>query len=234
MNFIKKVFDEKVDEEVHLQFQKFSKGEFRDRALIDAKNSNGKYTIKTSAEFANELVRVVAEMIGREKVKVTGAIVSTNDLTGEFEFKEKKQFQGVKRYLIDDEMTGEKIIGLLDRFPKTFFALSFEFKDTKLKIKPKAPKSGKPGKGDEKPKVDFCTLKTTNKKLADSFVFENTNFKKAEINHTFFIDEIVIPEELKNEKDFAVVREKALRKGKIVRKALIDEKEKDSEMMFEA
>jgi len=234
MNFIKKVFDDKVDEEVHLQFQKFSKGEFRDRALIEAKNSNGKYTIKTSAEFANGLVRAVAEIVGGEKIKVTGAIVSTSDLTGEFEFKEKKQFQGVKRYLIDNEMTGEKIIGLLDRFPKTFFALSFEFRDTKLKIKPKAPKSGKPGKGGEKPKADFCTLKTTNKELAESFIFENTNFKKAEINHTFFIDEIVIPEELKNEKDFAVVREKALRKGKIIRKALIDEKEKDSEMMFEA
>ncbi len=234
MNFIKKVFDEKVDEEVHMQFQKFSKGEFRNRALIEAKNSKGKYTIKTSAEFVNGLVRAVAEMIGSEKVNVTGAIVSTNDLTGEFEFKGKKQFQGVKRYLIDDEMTGEKIIGLLNRFPKTFFALSFEFKDTKLKVKPKAPKSGKPGKGGKKPKADFCTLKTTNKELAESFVFENTNFKKAEINHTFFIEEIVIPKELKNEKDFSVVREKALRKGKIVRDMVIDENILKSEKKFEA
>ncbi len=234
MNFIKKVFDEKVDEEVHLQFQKFSKGEFRDRALIDAKNSKGKYTIKTSAEFANELVRAVAELVGKEKVKVTGAIVSTNDLTGEIDFKEKKQFQGVKRYIIDKEMTGDKIIDLLDRFPKTFFALSFEVGDTKLKIKPKAPKSGKPGKGGEKPKIDFCNLKTTNKELAESFIFENTDFKKAEVNHTFFIEDIVIPDELKNEKDFAILREKALRKGRIVRKTIIDEKEMKSEKNFEA
>jgi len=45
MNFIKKVFDESIDEEVHLQFQKFSKGEFRDKALIKAKKSKDKYTI---------------------------------------------------------------------------------------------------------------------------------------------------------------------------------------------
>lgn len=53
MNFIKKVANKKYDESVHLQFQKFSKGEFRNRALIDAKSSKGNYTIKTSAEFAN-------------------------------------------------------------------------------------------------------------------------------------------------------------------------------------
>ncbi len=56
MNFLKKIVDKNFDESVHLQFQKFSKGEFRDKAIIEAKNSNGKYTIKTSAEFANELV----------------------------------------------------------------------------------------------------------------------------------------------------------------------------------
>jgi len=231
MNFIKKVFEDKVDEEAHLQFQKFSKGEFRDRALIDAKNSNGKYTIKTSAEFANELVKMMAEKLGDEKTKVTGAIVSTNDLTGELEFKDKKQFQGVKRYLIDKEMSGTEILNLLEKFPKTFFALSFNIGDDKLKIKPKAPKSGKPGKGDEEAKADFCVLKTTDKQTADNFIFENPNFKTAKINHTYFIDSMVMPE---GEKDFAKIREMAKRKGKIIRKAIIDDKEVINEKEFEA
>ncbi|MEJ2267904.1 MAG: hypothetical protein P8X70_02420 [Nanoarchaeota archaeon] len=122
----------------------------------------------------------------------------------------------------------------MNKFPKTFFALSFEGGDSKLKIKPKAPKSGKPGKKGDAPKADFCNLKTTDKELAESFVFEKTDFKKAEINHTFFIEDIIIPEDLKNEKNFAIVREKALRKGKIVRKSIIDEKEKISEIEFEA
>ena len=61
MNFIKNIFEGKIDESVHFQFQKFSKGEFRNRAIIEGKNSNGKYTLKTSAEFANELVKIVAE-----------------------------------------------------------------------------------------------------------------------------------------------------------------------------
>jgi len=37
MNFIKRVFDKKIDDETHAQFQKFSRGEFKNRAMIKAK-----------------------------------------------------------------------------------------------------------------------------------------------------------------------------------------------------
>lgn len=231
MNFIKKVFNGESDESVHLQFQKFSKGEFRNKAIIEVKKTGKGYAIKTSAEFANELVRIVAEKLGEGKTNVKGAIVSTQDLTGEIDFKDKKQFQGVKRYLIDKEMSGSDIINLIDKFPKNFFALSFEVGNSKLKIKPKSPKSAKPGKGGEKPKADFCNLKTTDSTIAKSFVFEKSNFKEAKINHTFFIEEIIMP---KRETDFAKIRELAKRKGKIVREAMIDGEEIKNEKEFEA
>lgn len=238
MNFIKKVFDKKEDESIHLQFQKFSKGEFRDRALLRAKaQSGGKYTIWTSAEFANGLVRDVAEKARDETVQVKGAVVSTSDLKDKLDFKDIKQFQGVKRYLIDKEMKGQEIINLLNEFPKTFFALSFKASkdDTALKIKPKAPKSGKPGKEKEGgPKADFCTLKTKDTELAKSFIFEKPDFKEAEVNHTFFIEQLEIPEALKSSKDFAKMREGAIRVGKIVRKAKIDGKEKTTEFELRA
>jgi len=238
MNFIKKAFDGVKDSDVHMQFQKFSKGEFRDKALIRAKQgAGGKYTIWTGAEFANDLVKAAAEKLGSEPAQVTGAIVSTNDLKDKLDYKDIKQFQGVKRYLIDKEMAGEEILALLQEFPKTFFALTFatEKDDTKLKIKPKAPKSGKPGKGKENgPKADFCTLKTKDALLAKSFVFEKPDFKEAEIKHTFFIEEIVIPGELKASKDFAKIREEAVRKGRIVREGVIDGQEVKKEFEFEA
>jgi len=231
MNFIKKAFDKRADELVHLQFQKFSKGEFRDKAVIEAKSSKKNYTIKTSAEFANELVRIMAEKLGDEKSSIKGAVVSTNDLTGELEFKEKKQFQGVKRYLIDAEMSGQEILNLLDKFPKAFFALSFEAKGDKLKIKPKAPKSGKPGKSGGEVKADFCNLKTSDRSVAESFVFEKPDFKTAKISHTFFIEGLIPP---KDEKDFAKIREIAKRKGRILRKVDIDGKDMTQEFEFEA
>ena len=238
MNFIKKIFDKRFDNSVHLQFQKFSKGEFRNRALIEVKKSGKKYTIKTSAEFVNEIVRTLAEKLGEQKIDVAGAIVSTNDLTDKLDFKEKKQFQGVKRYLIDKEMSGLEIVNLLNEFPKAFFALSFEFGNNKLKVKPKAPKSGKPGK-DNLPKADFCNLKTTEEDIVKSFVFDTLkgtstpNFKEAKINHTFLIEDIIVPEELKDEKDFAKIREESRRKGKIIRKSLIDGVESERVIEFE-
>lgn len=234
MNFIKKISDGNFDELVHLQFQKFSKGEFRDKAVIEAKNSKGKFTIKTSPEFANELVKAMAEKLGSKKTNVSGAIVSTSDLRDEIKFKEVKQFQGVKRYLIDTEMSGDEVNSLLDRFPKNFFALTLNVGEDSLKIKPKAPKSGKPGKGDEAPKADFCVLKTSDAKLGESFVFEKPNFKEAKINHYFFIDKIEIPSELKDSKDFALVREKSKRVGRILRKSEIDGVKSEKELAFSA
>lgn len=235
MNFIKKVHDKVYDSSVHLQFQKFSKGEFRNRAVIEAKNSNGKYTIKTSAEFANELVRDVAGKLGDDKTTITGAIVSTQDLKEQINFTEIKQFQGVKRYMIDTEMSGYEIISLLNKFPKNFFALSFKVGETELKIKAKAPKSGKPGsKGEEAPKADFCVLKTSDKKLVEGFIFEQPEFKNANVNHTFFIDNIEVPEHLKNSKDFALIREESKRVGRILRKTVVDEKKIEKELIFEA
>ncbi|MBU4308859.1 MAG: hypothetical protein KJ566_03645 [Nanoarchaeota archaeon] len=234
MNFIKKVFDGNCDEDVHLQFQKFSKGEFDNRALIRAKCSGKKCTINTSAEFGNELVKILAEKLGEQKTKISGAIVSTADLTGELEFKEKKQFQGVKRYLIENEMSGKELLGLLAKFPKAFFGLSFEVGEEKLKIKPKAPKSSKAKNKDDSPKADFCKLITRDEEIKKSFVFDVPEFKSAEINHTFLIEGIEIPEELKNSKDFALIREKSLRVGKVIRKTMIDGKEVVNEKELKA
>ncbi len=233
MNFIEKIVQKKVDDPVHLQFQKFSKGIFKNRALINAKKSKDKYTITTGPEFANELVKAIAEKLGNEKTNVTGAIVSTSDLTGKVEFKEKKQFQGVKRYLVDTEMSGEEIIRLLEEFPRVFFALTFSAgENNSIKIKAKAPKSGKPGKGDEEPKADFCKLVTNDPKLGAGFVFEKNEFKSAEIKHDFVIEKIIIPEN--GEKDFAKLREIAKRSGKIVRYSNIDGTKTTKEYPFEA
>lgn len=240
MNFIKKIFDGKIDDKVHLQFQKFSRGEFRNRAEIQAKNSNGKYAINTSADFANDLVTELSKKLGDKITNVSGAVISTSDLTGKLDFKNKKQFQGVKIYVIDKEMSGHEILKLLDEFPKTFFALSFLTEDSILKIKPKAPMSGKPKgnktseEGGKKKKPDFCKLKTSDRQLAEDFIFESLNFKNAEISHTYIINEIKIPSELKDEKNFAAIRERALRKGKIIREAIIDGKQIIEEKEFEA
>ncbi|MDD5699685.1 MAG: hypothetical protein PHH00_00620 [Candidatus Nanoarchaeia archaeon] len=235
MNFIEKIFLRKIDGSVHLQFQKFSRGIFKDKAVISAKKTGGKYTIFTSYEFANELVREAAEKLGSGKTNIKGAVVSTGDLTGKLDFNDKKQFQGVKSYIIDKEMSGNDILKLLNEFPKAFFGLTFSTDNTSLKIKAKAPKSGKPkGKADEQPKPDFCKIITTDANIGRGFVFEKNDFKKADFVHTYIIESIEVPEHLKKSEDFLLIREESKRKGRILREGEIDGEKIKKEVEFEA
>jgi len=236
--FIKKIADGNIDKSVHFQFIKFSRGEFKDRALVSATKTKNKFSISTSYEYANELVRAVAEEIPeKEKVKVTGAIISTRNLKEFPEFShllancEVKQFQGVKRFIIDTYMDKKEILGIYDRFPKAFFALSFSTKDTELKIKPKSPKSAKAKNKEDEAKADFCKLKTSNINLVKDIIFDVPNFKKISIKHEFIITDIEIP---KNIGDPAEIREKAVRKGRIIRRIIADGKESVKEIVFKA
>jgi hypothetical protein len=234
--FIKKIFDGKVDDYVHTQFQKFSRGEFTNKAMVRVKESSGKFTIGTTAEYARELVRIMGEKLGDKKTLVTGALVSALDLQG-FKYEEKKMAMGVRKYMVNREMSGKELIELCDSFPKAFIGLSFKVGEEELNIQAKSPKSAKGASSNKKEdadlKIDFCKIKTTDRKIVENLVFDNEvkTFKKVEIIHSFVITDIVIPDHLKNEKDFAVVREGAHRKGKIIRTLNIDgnsvKKEKD-------
>lgn len=240
-SFIKKIFDGKSegDNLVHAQFQKFSRGEFKDKAVVLYSKSKDKFSLSTTYEYANELVRAMAEKLGNSKSKITGVVVSTRDLTGQLAFSGKKQFAGVKQYIIEAEMSGKELIDVLGKFPTAFFALSFKLPDgsTELKIKPKAPISGKPSTksaDEQKPKADFCKLYTNDLNLIKNFVFDseiNESVKKAEISHIFQITQIDIP---KGETDPAKMRENAIRKGRIIRTIKIEEKEMKKEASFSA
>lgn len=229
--FIKKIAEGKIDDSVHLQFQKFSRGTFKDRASMKAKNSADKITLSTTAEYSNELVRSVAEKLGNEKTTISGVIVSTSDLTGKIPFSDKKQFMGIKQYVINGEMSGLEIIKLCDALPDAFFALSFKTSAIELKIKPKAPKSAKPSTSDKEAKIDFCSVKTTDKTFVKQFIFESDNFKEMMVRNTFVIEDITIPQKYSSPEE---MRKLAKRKGKIVSEITIDGIKKVKEYPFVA
>jgi hypothetical protein len=206
--------------------------------MIRVKDSNGKFTIDTTAEYARELVRAMGEKLGSGKTQVTGALISALDLDG-FKYESKTSAIGVRKYRIDREMAGNEIVEICDTVIKAFIGLSFKVGDDELKVKDKSPKSAKGAssapKEDAELKIDFCKLKTTDRKLVDGLVFEpEAKGKKIEVKHDFIITDIVVPAELKNEKDFAKVREGALRKGKIIRYLDIDGKKTKKEIGLEA
>ena len=233
-SFIKKIFEgQGMDELVHQQFQKFSKGEFKDKGALSIKKTKDKFTLSTTPEYGNELVRALAEELKDKKAMVNGALITTIDLSKEYNFKEVKNALGVRKHFIEGEMSGNEIIALQEKFPKAFFAFSFSTPTSELKIKVKAPKTKPSGKGEAKPKVDFCKLKTINKDIVKRFVFDLdlNNLKKADISHDFKITNLALP---KDEKDFAKMREMAKREGTITRKITIEEKTETKDVEFSA
>lgn len=232
---IKKIFDKNFDDEVHADFLKFSRGEFKGKYMIEGKKQKDKYSIKTSPEFANFFVKKVLEEI-EGVVHIKGKIISTMDLSEEvsFDIKKKENFQGIRNIEIDSEIEASEILGLLEKYPKAFFGLTFKSDKSVLKIKPKAPKSPKPSsKGDEGPKVDFCSLKTTNEGIVNEIFFDVSGFTEIKIGHVIKINEIVYPDNVKELKP-EEIREKSKRKGILIREIEVDGKSKVFEAEFVA
>lgn len=230
---IKKIFEKKFDDEVHGDFLKFGKGEFKEKYLIECKKQKDKLVVKTGPEFANYLVRKGLEKASG-KVSVTGVIVSTLQLDIPIS-KGIKQFMGVKQYQVSGEIDSKQILDLMNKYPRAFFALTFNLPDYELKVKPKAPKSAKPStSGEKEPKAEFCSLKTSDKSFEKEFLFDvNQDFKEISIKHTLKITDMMYP------KDFAKmkpeeVRAQSKRKGILIREIDLDGKVEKKEAPFEA
>jgi hypothetical protein len=220
---MKKIFEGIIDEEIHNDFMKFSRGEFKDKYIIEAKKQAKKTTIKTTAEFTNSIERICLQNLSGP-TEIRGVIVSTTDLSEELglPIKKKSNFQGVRKLEIDTEVEPQKILDLMEKYPKVFFALTFKTEEIELKVKPKAPKSGKPGKAKEEgPKADFCTLKTNNPKIINELLFDISDFQTVRIAHTISITDIVYPDNMESLSP-KEVREQAKRKGIITRNSIVD------------
>jgi len=232
---IQKVFRKTIDEEVHSDFLKFGRGEYRDRFLLEAKKQAKGWTIKSGPEYVNYLVKTCLEKISG-KVAVSGIIVSTTDLSGEltFDIVKVSNFQGVRKIQIDAEVEAEELLRMIEKYPRVFFALTFSGETFMLKVKAKAPKSGKPGKESEDgPKAEFVMLKTNNEEIVKELFFDVPEFKEVKITHTIFVDSIVYPEKIDSLKP-AEIRELSKRKGRVIRKVRVDGTEKIVEAEFVA
>jgi len=231
---IQNIFEGDFNDEVHNDFIKFSRGDFKDRYLIEAKKQANKWAIKTSFEFANSFVKSCMEK-ENNTFKVTGIISTTLDLKNEipFEISKVSQFQGVKKYIINTEVKSDELLSLMKKYPRVFFALSFKGKDFELKVKAKPPKSGSSNKkDDEEIRADFCTLKTDDQNLLNQIFFDvGLNWKEARINHTLKIENIVYPDNMDNLKP-AEVRELSKREGILIRNITLDDKKQVKEAKF--
>lgn len=228
--FIKKIFQNQVDENVHRQFVRFGKGTFPGRAAIKITRQPEKIKIGTSFELSSDVAEFVAEI---SNSTFSGIVMSKEDIKPIFE-KNGLDIIGTKKLgllVYNVENINSKVI--LEIKDKAYtFLLDAQGPGIFLSSKKKLPKPGK--SGDAKIDDKFCQLELDTKfwpQVKSEFAFDLPDFKKALAVHTYTITDIIMP---KGEKDFEKIRLLAKRKGKIIRKITIDGKEIVKEKDFEA
>ncbi|MBU0894356.1 MAG: hypothetical protein KKF48_04720 [Nanoarchaeota archaeon] len=232
MNFIKKIVEKQIDEPVHKQFIRFGKGEYGGRFLLTLWKTK-KIKLKTSFEFVNDLVLLCSEF---GNCKVSGIVLSKENIAKILSEKNIKGNSETKKgglyyqnNISDQELTPEQLIELEKASYATL--LNIEGEGFKLKIKKKLPK---PGKSEDKIDDKFCQLEADEKyysKIKQYLFWDIPETKKVNIKHSVIVEKLIIPE---GEKDYSKIRELAKRKGKIIRKIMIDNKETSKEIEFEA
>lgn len=219
--FIKKIFENNIDEQVHRQFVRFSRGSFAGRAALKL-DKKEKIKLGGSFEFANDFSVFAAE---NSDSKFSGTVLSREEIS---DFGKGKAKNGIFEYNVEN-INSVKINEIKDKA----YALLLDAEGNGISLKMKKKKLPKPGKSGEL-KIDdkFCIIEADLKyweKMKDFFMLSEC--KKAKIFHTYIIGDVIIDN---NEKDFAKMRENAKKKGKIIRKMNVDGNETRTEKEFEA
>jgi hypothetical protein len=208
-SFIKNVILKKIDPESKRYFLRYGKGDYKGRFLLSFDVAGEKIKLRSSFEFANDLVKFVNEL--NNQLRFNGKILTKNKIEGKLGRKKA----GLLVYEVSDCDINE--------YPNAFYyLLDGGNNDISLKIKKGLPK---PGQNESKIDDKFCALDINIKYLKqvkEAFFWDVSEGKKTIIEHEIIVDGVEFP---KGEKDPVKIRENAIRKGKILRKINIDGKD---------
>ncbi len=204
MTFIKKIFTNNIDEEVHKSFTRFSKGIFENRALMKIQKSKDSFKLYISYDLVKDITLLIASHI--QKADVAGKII-----------KAKKKTE------ITSSVSSEELRNICRE--NDFVLLDITSEGIAFRCKKAIPKPGKKLDG----KFASATLPL---ELLDEIIDFDINFKQAVTSHTFDIKEIVIPEEYKSNPELARINAK--RRGTIKRITDIDGRHEEKNIEFTA
>tara|TARA_Y100000310_G_scaffold345502_1_gene465711 strand:+ start:12904 stop:13578 length:675 start_codon:yes stop_codon:yes gene_type:complete len=212
MNFIKTICQgEKTGAFVHRQFVRLGKGQY-DRFLVKLKKGKN-LSVKTSFDWSNELFRLVAFNI-EEDAEVSGKIITNYDFESEIDAVNFSKRGKLYTAELKKAMSPKEMQELFEKFKMHYLLLSVKGSNYKLKCKSSLPKPG------GKLKDNFCSASFP-LEFAEEFDFDfGKDYKQAVIIHKLDIQELIVPEDCKD--DFRKAREVAVRKGKLIREIDLD------------
>jgi hypothetical protein len=229
-NFVKKIFEKKITEEVHNAFTRYSMGEFV-KEPFTVKSREKELTVQGGFEYLNFLHKFLAENFKGE-VEIEGVIETVKDLTPQLnklglKFTAEQRFgkSGSKFVLDKQKISSANYKKLVEELFGEYLLFNVSFSGGQLKVKSKTtPKLGSPTE-------KFVTVKMPLElfpALKEDYLFdlsplEKSSFKDLTVEQTYYIDKIELDEKLLAQ-DSNLARKKALRQGSISRKVTIDGK----------
>jgi len=233
-NFIRKIADKKLTDEVHNAFVRYSLGEFVKEPLT-IKVGKTEFSVSGGFEYLNFFQQFLSLNLKGE-VEIDGVIESVRALGPKLEqlglnFEVDRRFgkSGSKFVLNPQKISIEKYQNLVKEMFGEYLLFGVIFSGGKLKVKKKTtPKLGSPT-------VDFVSMKLPLNLLnifKEDYLFDSSgDFKEAKVEHTYIVEDIDLDMKMM-EKDSDTARRNALRSGTIVRKVTVDGKVKESKIKF--
>ncbi len=225
-NFIKKIVNNEITEEVHNAFVRYSLGEFVKEPFV-VKQKKGEFKVSSGFEYLNFMHKFLASNVKGE-VELDGVIESTRDVSAtlskyKVEFEDKSRFgKSGRKYTFTTKLSVDLYRKLVEELFGEYLLFNVGFNGGKLKVKSQStPKLGSPTD-------NFVALTLSSELLSAfkaDFLFDvdSEEFNEIVINNTYLVNKIDIDEKLL-EKDAALARKQAKREGEIVRKITVDGK----------
>ncbi len=223
MNTLRKIFEGNIDATVHRKFTRYGKGEY-ERFLFEVKKGKN-LKVKTSFDFANDFVGIIAERVSGD-VDIDGKVIASYDLEKDFPIEAEFSKRG-KLYTatVKTTVTAEQLKDIYERFEDHFLLLNIKADGIKLKVGKSLPKPG------GKIKPNFCSA-TLPLDYKDEIAWDVPDFKELRIVHVLKIDGVEFDHELMKT-DPVRARAEAVRKGTVVRKLEVDGKTSEKEFKLE-
>lgn len=227
INFMKNIHDNSVDDKTHQKFIRYGIGQFEKEEMKITVGSSIK--VYAGFEYLDTMFWMLSEVV-KDDVELNGTIVSKKDILSEIkDFGiEPKNVTG-KKYTIKETFSADRFREFVKTFSGYVLLVKVKSKPYALTMKASVPK---PGKLVEK-FLSATFSKDDYDLIRKELLFDHeADFKQASIRHLYEITNIDIPEEY--EDDPAKARLHAVRKGKVIRKMVIDGEERINEFPLAA
>ncbi len=236
INFLKKIVDKKITDDVHHSFSRYSVGEFNKEPFV-VKVQKLDWKVETGFEHLNFIHMFLAEHLSGT-VKVEGVIETVRNISEVLDslqigFSSDKRFgKPGEKYAISETIPAASYKKLVTALASEYLLFGVAFEGGLMKVKGKStPKLG--SRTDK-----FVTIKlpmSLSKAFSEEYLFDcPAVFKELIINHHYFIEKIDVDDKLLA-KDPAMARKKATRQGIITRTIVVDGKEvKSTKIPFKA